>query len=105
MAKLINLSKIFCVIKKIGKNSKITKDVFFEIIQTHQHPDEGTCTMSLYQKHIQICKELNLLNETPTELEMTNYGEKYYELIPSDSKEKLFDEKRRNYQLLAQVFC
>ena len=63
------------------------------MIQTNQHPHEGTCTMSLYLKHIQICKELNLLNETPTELEMTNYGEKYYELIPSDSKGKLFDEK------------
>ena len=93
MAKLINLSKIFCVIKKIGKNSKITKDVFFEIIQTDQHPDEEGCTRSLYLKHIQICNELNLLNETPTELEMTNYGEKYYELIPSDSKGKLWDEK------------
>ena len=93
MAKLINLSKIFYVIQRIGRNSKITKDVFFKIIQTHQHPDEGTCTMSLYQKHIQICKELNLLNETSTELEMTNYGEKYYELIPSDSKGKLWDEK------------
>ena len=93
MAKLINLSKIFCVIKKIGKNSKITKDVFFMMIQTNQHPHEGRCTMSLYLKHIQICKELNLLNETATELEMTNYGEKYYELIPSDSKGKLWDEK------------
>ena len=93
MAKLINLSKIFYVIQRIGRNSKITKDVFFKMIQTNQHPHEGTCTMSLYLKHIQICKELNLLNETPTELEMTNYGEKYYELIPSDSKGKLFDEK------------
>ena len=93
MAKLINLSKIFYVIQRIGRNSKITKDVFFKMIQTNQHPHEGTCTMSLYLKHIQICKELNLLNETPTELEMTNYGEKYYELIPSDSKGKLWDEK------------
>ena len=93
MAKLINLSKIFYVIQRIGRNSKITKDVFFKMIQTNQHPHEGTCTMSLYLKHIQICKELNLLNETATELEMTNYGEKYYELIPSDSKGKLFDEK------------
>ena len=102
MAKLINLSKIFCVIKKIGKNSKITKDVFFKIIQYHQHPDEGNCTMSLYQKHIQICKELNLLNETPTELEMTNYGEKYYELIPRDIRRKpLIDEK--NDDLIAFV--
>ena len=93
MAKLINLSKIFYLIQRIGRNSKITKDVFFKMIQTNQHPHEGTCTMSLYLKHIQICKELNLLNETPTELEMTNYGEKYYELIPSDSKGKLWDEK------------
>ena len=93
MAKLINLSKIFYVIQRIGRNSKITKDVFFKMIQTNQHPHEGTCTMSLYLKHIQICNELNLLNETPTELEMTDYGEKYYELIPSDSEGKLFDEK------------
>ena len=93
MAKLINLSKIFYLIQRIGRNSKITKDVFFKMIQTNQHPHEGTCTMSLYLKHIQICKELNLLNETPTELGMTNYGEKYYELIPSDSKGKLWDEK------------
>ena len=99
MVKLINLSKIFCVIETIGKNSKITKDVFFNIIQTNQHPDEDMCTMSSYLKHIQICNELNLLNETPTELEMTNYGEKYYELIPSDSEGKLFDEK--NDELIA----
>ena len=101
MAKLINLSKIFYLIQRIGRNSKITKDVFFKMIQTNQHPHEDGCTLSLYLKHIQICKELNLLNETPTELGMTNYGEKYYELIPSDSKGKLWDEK--NDDLIAFV--
>ena len=52
MTKIINISKIICLIKKFGRdNNRITKKVLFEEVIKKPFVTEGRCRSVFYEKH------------------------------------------------------
>ena len=94
MAKIINLGKIICTIKKFGDvNSKITNNNFFEEIIKNPQIGEGTCNKSIYKKHIEMCKQLDLVGEENENLVLDKNGLEYYNVIPTENGNKIINKK------------
>ena len=93
MTKIINISKIVCIVQKYGHNNTIPKENIISEVVKNQHPTEGRCRKSNYENHISICKKLDLVQEENLNLILTETGIKYYELVPVYDSEKEFSEK------------
>ena len=94
MTKIVNLSKIICVIKKYGDSDcKIPKKLFLDEVVKNPIVGEGNCMSSIYRKHIETCKELDLVREENDNYLLTDDGIRYYEKIPIEHKQKIVDKK------------
>jgi hypothetical protein len=93
MTKIINISKIVCIVQKYGHNNTIPKENVFSEVVKNQHPSEGRCRKSNYKKHISICKKLNLIQEENLNFVLTEMGIKYHKLVPTYDNKKEFSEK------------
>ena len=94
MAKIINFGKIVCTIKKFGDvNCEITKNDFFEEIIKNPQIGEGTCSKSIYKKHIEMCKQLDLVGEENENLVLAKNGLEYYNAIPIENGNKIINKK------------
>ncbi|MBT4327387.1 MAG: DUF3883 domain-containing protein [Candidatus Nitrosopelagicus sp.] len=94
MTKILNLSKIICLVINYGdKKQRIPKELFFERIIKKPVVGEGDCSVSIYRKHIETCKELNLLEENDDNYLLTTDGMKYYETISLENNQKSIDTK------------
>ena len=74
-------------------NDNIPIELFFYQVLKNQQIGEGNCDISNYKKHIEISKQLGLINETDENIFLTKYGLEYYELIPQMNGKKLVDKK------------
>ena len=94
MTKIVNLSKIICLIKKYGDSDcKIPKKLFLDEIVKRPVVGEGNCLSSIYRKHIETCKELDLIREENENYLLTYDGMEYFEKIPIENKQKTIDKK------------
>lgn len=94
MTKIINLGKIVCLIKKFGNTeNKVAKNEFLEEIIKNQVVGEGICQISIYRKHMEICKKLNLVQEEYGSYKLTDDGVKFYHEIPIECDHKIIDKK------------
>ena len=95
MAKIINFNKIVCTIKKFGGvNCQMPQNDFFgEIIKNPQR-EEGLVMVTAYKKHLEVCKELELVKEDSGNLVLTKQGLEYYDAIKlSENGKKIIDIK------------
>lgn len=80
--------------KKFGNNEyKVSKNEFLNEIIKDQVVGEGICQMSNYRKHIEICKELNLIEEENGTYALTKDGIQFYDEIPTENSHKIIDKK------------
>ena len=94
MTKIVNLNKIICLIKNYGdSDNRIPKKLFLDEIIKRPIIGEGNCLSSIYRKHIETCKELDLIHEENENYLLTVDGLKYYEKIPIENKQKTVDKK------------
>ena len=93
MTKIINLTKIVCVIKKFSSGeNKITQNVLFEEVIKRQFVTEGRCRRIFYEKHCNICKKLDLIKEEGNKFVLTDFGQEYYDSIfPRESDDKIIE--------------
>jgi len=92
MTKIINISKIISIVQKYSHNNRIPKENVFSQVVKNVHFDEGRCLQRNYQKHVDICKKLDLIQEEELNFILTETGTKYCELIPTYHKEKQFSD-------------
>ena len=102
MTKIVNVSKIVCIVKKFGVGSdKIPKELLLREVIKHKERSEGICDVSNYKKHIEICKQLRIIDEIDENIFLTKNGIEIYELIPEESVIKIID--RKNDELKKKV--
>lgn len=94
MTKIININKIIWLIKNFGDSDcKIPKNLFLGEIIKKPIVGEGDSLVSIYRKHIETCKELELVQEDNENYLLTVDGNEYYEKIPGENNQKSIDKK------------
>ena len=96
MTRIINLNKIICTLKKFGNNNKITKDGLFAEIIKNPQIGEGRCQIIAYQKHVRIGQDLDLLREENKNYILTEFGQNFYDTIPTKNNNQKFIDAINN---------